>query len=129
MHLERLVVAFSILIVVLAIAYAGSAAVGSRRPASAVVAERVLDAPALAKKLAKLDERLREAQASIDDVLVRLASVTEASERDATRVRLDVLLRLERGLLADIARTREALQSATTARVDRPWQSHGNTNR
>ena len=129
MHLERLVVAFSIFIVVFAIGYAASSAISARPARAPAPAPRPLDAPALANKLVTLEERLRDAQQSIDDVLAQLADADEPSLRDATRVRLDVLYRLERGLTADIARTRDALQSLTTARVDAAWQSHGNTNR
>jgi hypothetical protein len=127
--LERIVVTFSIFIVVFAVAYAGSAAV-TARPTPAIAAPvRPLDAAQLTQKLAKLDDRLREAQRSIDEVLAALANANEPSLRDATRVRLDVLYRLERGLTADITRTREALQSLAAARVDGAWQSHGRTNR
>ena len=106
--MERFIVAFSITTVVIAIGYAGSAATTARphKPAAVV---RQLDAKALLKKLETLDARLSEAQTNIDEVLKRLANVSEESQRDATRVRLDVLFALERGLTADIERTRQAL--------------------
>ncbi|MDQ3336020.1 MAG: hypothetical protein M4D80_12695 [Myxococcota bacterium] len=109
MIIERLLVAFSIATVVFALSYAGSAAISVKKEPAAAAIARPLDAKALLKKLEMLDTRLREAQASIDQVMVKLASVREESERDATRVRLDVLYRLESGLAADIERTRGAL--------------------
>lgn len=114
MHIERMLVAFSIATVLFAITYAGSMAVSTSRPKATPAVVRPLDAKALVKKLETLDARLREAQTSIDEVLVKLANTREESERDATRVRLDVLYRLERGLTADIARTRDELARVST---------------
>ena len=104
-----MLVAFSIATVVFAISYAGSEAVTANHRQPTPVVERPLDARALLKKLETLDERLRDAQTSIDQVLVKLSNTHEDSERDATRVRLDVLYRLERGLTTDIERTRDQL--------------------
>jgi hypothetical protein len=109
MNIERMLVAFSIATVIFAISFAGSAAIGSQHPAAPPAIVRPLDAKALLKKLETLDARLREAQASIDQVMLKLANTREDSERDATRVRLDVLYRLESGLTADIERTRNEL--------------------
>lgn len=108
-----MLVAFSIATVAFAISYAGSMAVTTSKPPPAPVVARPLDAPALVKKLDKLDLRLREAQQRIDEVLLELANTREDSQRDATRVRLDVLYRLEDGLTADIAHAREALARVT----------------
>ena len=127
--LERLVVAFSIFIVVFAIGYAGSAAVTAKRPARTPAIALPLAPDVLVKKIEKLEVRLAEAQTSIDEVLKKLASVNADSERDATRVRLDVLYRLETGLVSDIARTRDELQSRQIGRVDPAWQSLENKNR
>ena len=107
---KRLLVAVSIA-TVFALGYAGRAAIGAQ--AKAPMLARPLDARALVKKLDTLDARLAEAQARIDEVVVELGTVGEA-ERDATRVRLDVLYRLERGLTADIARTRGELAAVAT---------------
>ncbi len=107
--MERFIVALSITTVLFAIAYATSAAIGTHHDRPAPVAARPLDAAQLTKRLETLDARLHEAQKSIDEVLVKLPNTREDSERDATRVRLDVLFRLEAGLTADIARTREEL--------------------
>jgi len=109
-----MLVAFSIATVVFAISYAGSAAVTANHEQPTPVVERPLDARALLKKLETLDARLRDAQTSIDEVLVKLSNAREDSERDATRVRLDVLYRLERGLTADIERTRDQLARVST---------------
>lgn len=113
MNIERMLVAFSIITVIFAIGHAGSAAIGTTPEAPTPAIVRPLDASALAKKLETLDTRLREAQLSIDGVLVTLSNAQEDSLRDATRVRLDVLYRLERGLVADIARTRDELARAS----------------
>ncbi len=107
--MERILVAFSIASLIFAVTYAGSAAVGANKKPSAPVVMRPLDAKSLVKKLETLDVRLTEAQASIDEVLLKLSNTREDSERDATRVRLDVLFRLESGLTADIERTRVEL--------------------
>ena len=112
--MERFLVAFSILALVFALAFTGMSMVSSNPKPHAPEVIRPLDAKALLKKLETLDTRLREAQASIDQVLVKLASSHEDSERDATRVRLDVLYRLESGLTADIARTRDELARVST---------------
>jgi uncharacterized protein YlxW (UPF0749 family) len=109
MIIERVLVVFSILAVVFALSNAGMAAMSTTKQPEPAAIVRPLDARALLKKLETLDARLREAQASIDQVMVKLANVHEESERDATRVRLDVLYRLERGLAADIERTRGEL--------------------
>jgi len=109
MFIERMLVALSIATLVLAVSYAGSAAISTSTTSRAVAAAPVLDASHLAKRLTALDTRLRGAQASIDEVLVKLANTRDDSERDAARVRLDVLFRLENGLTADIARTRDQL--------------------
>jgi hypothetical protein len=110
MNAERMVVGFSILILVFTIAQVGTAVVSTaNKPAPEVVAPRKLDAKGLVKKLETLDERLREAQASIDQVLVKLSNVTDETLREATRVRLTVLYRLEDGLNVDIERTRDEL--------------------
>jgi hypothetical protein len=116
--MERLITAFSIVAVVFALTHVFFAVGGSKhnQPAPVVVnVERAPDAKALLKQLETLDARLHEAQASIDKVLAKLSTVHDASEVEATRVRLDVLYRLESGLTADIARTREAL-AHTSAR-------------
>ena len=113
MNIERLFVVFSITIVLFAIAYATSAAISVGHHERPVAVARPLDAKALSKKLVTLDQRLKDTQASIDEVLTKLASVQQESERDATRIRLDVLFRLENGLAADIARTRTQLAAAT----------------
>jgi hypothetical protein len=121
MSIERLLVGFSIFTFIFAIGYAGSAAFAPKKEPATPVAPRPLDAKGLTKKLATLDQRLRETQASIDEVMGKLATVQQESERDATRIRLDVLFRLESGLAADIARTRTeltALQSAPAPRVE-----------
>jgi len=111
MFIERMFIAFSILTITFALGYAGSAAVGTQHEAPAVVAPRPLDARQLVKKLDKLEHRLAAAQHSIDDVLGALVNATEDSQRDASRVRLDVLYRLETGLTTDIARVRTQLSS------------------
>ena len=108
--MERIITAFSIVAVVFALTHVFIAVGGSKHnQPTPVVVERPLDAKALLKKLETLDSRLREAQASIDLVVAKLANVREAKEVEATRVRLDVLYRLESGLTADIARTRDEL--------------------
>lgn len=109
MNIERMLVAFSIATLIFAVTFAGSAAVTATKKPVAAVVIKPLDAKALVKKLETLDARLVGAQASIDEVLLKLANTREDSERDATRVRLDVLFRLESGLTADIARTRGEL--------------------
>ena len=115
MVIERLLAAFLIAAIVFMFAHVGSAAIGAaQKPVPEVAVVRPLDAKALLKKLEVLDARLHEAQASIDQVVVKLATVPEDSERDATRVRLDVLYRLESGLVADIERTRGELASVST---------------
>lgn len=129
MNIERFVVAFSIAIVMFAIGYAGSAAVGTQRRAATPEITRPLDPRSLAKKLETLDARLREAQTRIDEVLLTLANTADDSQRDATRVRLDVLYRLESGLVADIARARDELQSLAAGRVDSAWRLHDSKNR
>ena len=108
MHLERIFIIFAIAMGVFAIGQAGSAAIGTRRPEPTPRVERVLDAKALLKKLETLDTRLHEAQTSIDEVLAKLATVDD-SQVDITRTRLNVLFRLESGLVADIARTKQQL--------------------
>ena len=112
--IERMLVAFSIATLLFALTYAGSSAVTANPKDHAVEVVRPLDAKALLKKLETLDTRLRDAQARIDEVLVNLSNAREDSERDATRVRLDVLYRLETGLSADIARTRDELARVST---------------
>ena len=110
--MERIITAFSIVAIVFALSHVFIAIGGSKhnQPEPVVVkVERPLDAKALLKQLETLDARLHEAQASIDQVLGKLSTVQDASEVEATRVRLDVLYRLESGLTADIARTRDAL--------------------
>lgn len=119
-----MIVALSIFMAVFAIGYAGSMAISTQRPSTPATV-RVLDAPALEKKLATLEQRLRDAQKSIDEVLAKLAT----SNSEVDRARLDVLFRLESGLAADIARARGALQSVASARVDGAWQSHGKPSR
>ena len=114
--MERLITAFSIVAVVFALTHVFFAVGGSKhnQPPAPIIAPRPPDAKALLKKLEELDGRLHEAQKSIDEVLAKLATVREGSELDATRVRLDTLYRLESGLTADIARTRDALATAST---------------
>ena len=129
MRLERFIVCFSIFIVVFAIGYAVSAVATKKPRTQAVIvppkpiAEQSmheLNAPL--EKLEKLEQRLVDAQKSIDSVMLELASATIDSQRDAARVRLEVLYRLEAGLTADIAELRGELQSSHVARVDRIWQ-------
>ena len=112
--MERFIIGFSIATVLVAIGYAGSAATSTRPPIAKPAVVRPLDAKALLKKLETLDTRLAEAHASIDEVLKKLADVTEESQRDATRVRLDTLYALERGLEADITRAREQLATVSS---------------
>lgn len=103
--MERIFVGFAIGTLVFAISYAGSAAFGTQKPEPVVVVQQPPTAKQLLDKIEKLEARLTEAQASIDAVLAKLANAND----DATRTRLDVLYRLERGLQADIAHTREQL--------------------
>jgi len=113
--IERMLIGFSIVTLLFALTYAFSSAVTvnlNERTPEVVV--RPLDAKALLKKLETLDTRLRDAQMRIDEVLVNLSNAREDSERDATRVRLDVLYRLETGLTADIAHTRDELARVST---------------
>ena len=113
--MERIITAFSIVAIVFALTHMFFAIGTSKHNQPPVVIEqRPPDAKALLKRLEDLDGRLREAQASIDSVLAKLANVREASEVEATRVRLEVLYRLETGLTTDIARTREALAAVST---------------
>jgi predicted transcriptional regulator len=111
MIIERLLVAFSIASLLFALTFAGTSAINASSEEAAPEVVRPLDAKALLKTL---DTRLREAQTRIDEVLRNLSNAREDSERDATRVRLDVLYRLETGLTADIARTREQLARVST---------------
>jgi hypothetical protein len=106
--MEKLLGLFSIATLVFAVTFAGSSAITAQKPEPTPVVQRPLDAKALLKKIETLEVRLTEAQTSIDLVLAKLPN-TEDSERDATRVRLDVLYRLESGLQADIAHTRDQL--------------------
>jgi len=106
--LERIFVAFSIATIVFALGFAASAVFGGEPPKPTPVVKRELDAKALLKKLETLDTRLHEAQTSIDEVLAKLATVDD-SQVDITRTRLNVLFRLESGLVADIARTKQQL--------------------
>ena len=104
--MERLIVGFGIIAVVFALTFMGSAMVGANhKPVAAVVVQPPPTAKQLLEKIEKLEVRLTEAQASIDEVLKKLATAND----DVTRTRLDVLYSLERGLQADIAHTREQL--------------------
>jgi hypothetical protein len=105
--MERMFVGFAIATLVFAVSYAGSAAFGTQRPEAPPVVQKAPTAKQLLEKIEKLETRLTEAQTSIDSVLAKLATAND----DATRTRLDVLFRLERGLQADIAHTREQLAS------------------
>lgn len=109
MIIERLLIGFFIATVAAMFAQVGSAMISSRPDAPAPVVVREADAPTLLKRLDTLDTRLRDAQARIDVVLANLANAREETERDATRVRLDVLYRLEDGLAHDIAKARGEL--------------------
>lgn len=116
--MERFIALISITMGLFIIGYAGSAAITTRRPEPTPIVQRPLDAKALARKLETLDARLKEAQASIDEVLGKLSNAHEESVVEATRIRLDTLYRLESGLVSDIARTRERLQSLTGRGVE-----------
>ena len=103
-----MIVGFGIATLVFALSFMGSAVIGtSKKPVAHVVEQRPPTAKQLLEKIEKLEVRLTEAQASIDEVLKKLATAND----DVTRTRLDVLYSLERGLQADIAHTREALAS------------------
>lgn len=105
MSFERLLVGF--LIASLVMVLVSPLRADDPKPRTAVVAPA--DAPTLLKKLDTLDDRLRDAQTSIDIVLGKLSNASADSERDATRIRLAVLYRLEEGLAHDIAKTRGQL--------------------
>lgn len=128
MYIDRFVIGISISILLCAVGYAASVA-GDAPAASAPAAAPPLDPKSLGKKLDTLDTRLHDAQARIDKLVVELANTSEDAVRDTTRLRLDVLYRLEAGLVADIARTRQAMQSPAGSRVDGAWQSRDNKNR
>jgi hypothetical protein len=106
MFIERMILALPIAMLVFALSYGGGP---EKAPRARGEFAQPLDARALLKKLDTLDVRLQEAQASIDQAVVKLANVREDYDRDATRLRLDVLYRLESGLIADIERTRSEL--------------------
>jgi hypothetical protein len=129
MYIDRFVIGFSISIVLCAVGYAARVAGDEPPDVSTPAVAQPSDPKALAKKLVTLDARLQDAQTRIDELVIKLANTSDDSVRDATRVRLDVLYRLERGLVADIARTRSTMQSLAGARVMGAWQSHDSKNR
>ncbi len=113
MNAERLVIVFSIITVLSAIGYAGSAALGNELQ-QVEVADGVAPPPptaqALAARLDTLAHRLADARNDIDVLVGKLATI-DARQVEATRLRLAVLYRLETGLEADLERTRRLLHA------------------
>lgn len=107
--LEKIVFVGGTLITALAIGNAGDAAVDTSAPAPAhAEVVRASTPQSLRQKLASLEHRLAAARTDIDAVVKQLGEVDDARV-DATRTRLALLYRLERGLVADIDRTKHAL--------------------